>query len=182
MAQATSNPEMIQRTRALAAFSTAKEWASVQRAVLAAALPANNSSFGDLSENDRQYGDSALSNEESELASFRGIYGDDGAEELLKPIEQGNPVIEESDTYATRALTSASGLTSLDKRSYQDWIDDSTTKIRQMNNIEHTLLEDMEQKARELRAESEREASSPVRSSCSSSVCRWSARSSSPGP
>ncbi|GAB7104676.1 nitrate- and nitrite sensing domain-containing protein [Streptomyces phaeofaciens JCM 4814] len=158
MAQATSNPEMIQRTRALAAFSTAKEWASVQRAVLAAALPANNSSFGDLSENDRQYGDSALSNEESELASFRGIYGDDGAEELLKPIEQGNPVIEESDTYATRALTSASGLTSLDKRSYQDWIDDSTTKIRQMNNIEHTLLEDMEQKARELRAESEREA------------------------
>lgn len=38
MAQATSNPDMIQRTRALAAFSSAKEYASIQRAVIAAAL------------------------------------------------------------------------------------------------------------------------------------------------
>ena len=37
-------------------------------------------------------------------------------------------------------------------------MDDSSTKIQQMSNIEHTLLEDMEQKARELRNESEREA------------------------
>ncbi|MFJ8114061.1 nitrate- and nitrite sensing domain-containing protein [Streptomyces sp. NPDC096132] len=158
MAQATSNPEMIQRTRALAAFSSAKEYASIQRAVLAAALPANNTTYGELSNNERQYADAAFENEDSELASFRSIYGDEGAEELLKPIEQGNPVIEESDTYASRAFASASGLTSQDQRSYQDWVDDSTTKIRQMNNIEHTLLEDMEQKARELRAESEREA------------------------
>ncbi|WP_093781985.1 nitrate- and nitrite sensing domain-containing protein [Streptomyces sp. yr375] len=158
MAQATNNPEMIQRTRALAAFSSAKEYASVQRAVLAAALPVGNTVYGDLKENDRQYAEAALENQDSELASFRSIYGDDGAEELLQPIEKGNPVIEEADTYATRALSSPTGLQSLDKRSYQDWIDDSTTKITQMNNIEHTLLEDMEQKARELRAESEREA------------------------
>ncbi|MER5428835.1 nitrate- and nitrite sensing domain-containing protein [Streptomyces sp. NPDC002588] len=158
MAQATSNPEMIQRTRALAAFSSAKEYASVQRAVLAAALPANNTDYGSLSDNDRQYAEAALENEDSELSSFRSIYGDDGAEELLSPIESNNAVIEESDTYASRALSSASGLTSQDKRSYQDWVDDSTTKIRQMNNIEHTLLEQMEQKARELRAEAEREA------------------------
>ncbi|WP_460069825.1 nitrate- and nitrite sensing domain-containing protein [Streptomyces sp. YKOK-I1] len=158
MAQATSNPEMIQRTRALAAFSNAKEYASVQRAVLAAALPANNTTYGQLSNNERQYASAAFDNEASELASFRSIYGDDGAEELLKPIEQGNPVIEESDTYASRAFASSSGLTSQDQRSYQDWIDDASTKVRQMNNIEHTLLEDMEQKARELRAESERDA------------------------
>ncbi|MDQ0958956.1 signal transduction histidine kinase [Streptomyces sp. B4I13] len=158
MAQATSNPEMIQRTRALSAFSAAKEYASVQRAVLAAALPVSNTVYGDLSENDRQYAEAALENQDSELASFRSIYGDDGAEELLQPIERGNPVIEEADTYATRALSSTTGLQSQDKRSYQDWIDDSSTKIAQMANIEHTLLEDMEQKARELRAESEREA------------------------
>ncbi|MFH0173074.1 nitrate- and nitrite sensing domain-containing protein [Streptomyces cacaoi] len=158
MAQATSNPEMIQRTRALAAFSSAKEYASVQRAVLAAALPVGNTVYGDLSENDRQYAEAALENQDSELASFRSIYGDGGAEELLKPIEQGNPVIEDADTYATRALSSSSGLESLDKQSYQDWLDASSTKIKQMNNIELTLLEDMEQKARELRAESEREA------------------------
>ncbi|MFH8803800.1 nitrate- and nitrite sensing domain-containing protein [Streptomyces sp. NPDC017936] len=158
MAQATSNPEMIQRTRALAAFSSAKEYASVQRATLAAALPVNDDVYGDLSENDRKYAEAALENQESDLASFRSIYGDEGAEELLQPIEQGSPTIEDADTYATRALSSASGLTSLDKRSYQDWLDASTTKIKQMSNIELTLLEDMEQKARELRAESEREA------------------------
>ncbi|MER6042732.1 nitrate- and nitrite sensing domain-containing protein [Streptomyces sp. NPDC001856] len=158
MAQATSNPEMIQRTRALAAFSSAKEYASVQRAVLSAALPASNTQLGKLSENDRQYGDAALQNQDSELASFRSIYGDDDAETLLEPVEQGSPTIEDADTYATRALGSATGLQSLNKRSYQDWFDASTTKIQQMKNIETTLLEQMEQKARELRAESEQQA------------------------
>ncbi|MDG9719385.1 nitrate- and nitrite sensing domain-containing protein [Streptomyces sp. DH24] len=158
MSEATSNPEMIQRTRALSAFSSAKEYASVQRAVIAAALPANDNSFGDLSENDRLYAESALQSQTSELRSFKSIYGDENAEELLKPINEGNPTIESTDTYASRALNSAGGLKSLDKRSYLDWVDDSSTKIEQMKKIEHTLLEDMEQKARELRSASEREA------------------------
>ncbi|MGW4953114.1 nitrate- and nitrite sensing domain-containing protein [Streptomyces parvulus] len=157
MAEATSNPDMIQRTRALSAFSSAKEYASIQRAVLAAALPANNTSKGDLSENDRLYAQSALQSQTSELRSFTSIYGD-GAEDLLKPISEGNPVIETSDQYAGRALGRVNGLEDLKTRSYQDWLDDSSTKIQQMKNIELKLLEDMEQQARELRNESEREA------------------------
>ncbi|MFJ7074539.1 nitrate- and nitrite sensing domain-containing protein [Streptomyces sp. NPDC098781] len=158
MAEATSNPEMIQSTRALAAFSTAKEYASIQRAVLAAALPADNKTFGDLSDNDRLYAESALTSQRSELKSFRSIYGTQSAADLLKSIEEGNPTIKASDTYANRALTSATGLQSLDKRSYRDWVDTSTTKLQGMRAIETTLLEEMEQKARELRNESEREA------------------------
>ncbi|MFF7278981.1 nitrate- and nitrite sensing domain-containing protein [Streptomyces griseorubiginosus] len=158
MAEATSNPDMIQRTRALAAFSSAKEYASIQRAVLAAALPANNTSLGNLTENDRLYAQGALDSEESELSSFRSIYGDDDAEELLKPIEDGNSTIEASDQYASRAFGRPEGLADLDRRSYKDWVDDSSTKIQQMGNIEHTLLEDMEQKARELRSATERDA------------------------
>ncbi|MFJ8632919.1 nitrate- and nitrite sensing domain-containing protein [Streptomyces sp. NPDC093568] len=158
MAEATSNPEMIQSTRALAAFSTAKEYASIQRAVLAAALPANNDTFGNLSDNDRLYADSALASQRSELKSFRSIYGTQAAADLLKSIEEGNPTIKASDTYASRALSSDTGLQSLDKRSYRDWVDDSTTKLQGMRAIETTLLEEMEQKARELRNESEREA------------------------
>ncbi|MES5817277.1 nitrate- and nitrite sensing domain-containing protein [Streptomyces sp. RG80] len=159
MAQATSNPEMIQRTRALAAFSAAKEYASVQRAVLAAALPANKSEFGDLSENDRLYGQSAFENEEADTKSFVAIYGkSSGAAELLDPISDNNATIESAETYASRALRSEDGLDNLDKRSYKDWLDDSSTKIDQMGKIEHTLLEEMEQKARELRNESEQEA------------------------
>ncbi|MFC3351369.1 nitrate- and nitrite sensing domain-containing protein [Streptomyces echinoruber] len=157
MAEATSNPEMIQRTRALAAFSSAKEYASVQRAVIAAALPASNTTYGRLSDNDRLYGDAALESETSELSSFRNIYGD-GAEELVKPIDEGNPTIEAADVYAKRVLDQPNGLKSVDKRSYKDWVDDSSTKIEQMKKIEHTLLEDMEQKARELRSATERDA------------------------
>ncbi|NMO32538.1 HAMP domain-containing protein [Streptomyces sp. GMY01] len=157
MAEATSNPEMIQRTRALAAFSSAKEYASVQRAVIAAALPANNTSKADLSDNDRLYAQSALDSQTSEINSFRNIYGS-GAEELLKPVEEGNPTIQSADQYAKRALDSADGLASLNKRSYRDWVDDSSTKIEQMRKIEHTLLENMEQKARELRSSTEQDA------------------------
>ncbi|MEU3415508.1 nitrate- and nitrite sensing domain-containing protein [Streptomyces sp. NPDC006658] len=158
MAEASSNPEMISRTRALAAFSTAKEYASVQRAMIAAALPATPATKGDLSENDRLYGQSAYESENSELAIFRKIYADHDAEELLKPIDEGNPTIEAADTYAKRSFESPDGLQQLPARSYKDWVDDSSTKIEQMKKIEHTLLEEMEQKARELKSATEREA------------------------
>ncbi|GLW48385.1 hypothetical protein Stsp02_40470 [Streptomyces sp. NBRC 14336] len=156
MAQATSNPDMIQRTRALAAFSSAKEYASIQRAVLASALPVNNKSAGSLSDNDRLYAQSALTSQTSELASFKAIYGGDEAAELLKPVQEGNSTIQATETYGERAITS--GLATVDRRSYKDWVDDSSIKIEQMGNIERTLLEQMEQKARELRNESERDA------------------------
>ncbi|MGW0139766.1 nitrate- and nitrite sensing domain-containing protein [Streptomyces calvus] len=158
MAEATSNPDMIQRTRALASFSSAKEYASIQRAVLAAALPASNTTTGQLSENDRLYAESALASQKSEIRSFKSIYGDVDATELLLPIEDGNTTIKATDEYAGRALASEFGLRSVGKRSYRDWLDDSSTKIQQMKNIELTLLEEMEQKARELRSATERDA------------------------
>ncbi|MFI2202579.1 nitrate- and nitrite sensing domain-containing protein [Streptomyces sp. NPDC020192] len=158
MAEASSNPEMISRTRALAAFSTAKEYASVQRATIAAALPATTASKGDLTENDRLYGQSAYESENSELAIFRKIYASQNAEELLKPIDEGNPTIETADTYAKRAFESANGMQQLPARSYRDWVDDSSTKIEQMKKIEHTLLEEMEQKARELKSATQQDA------------------------
>ncbi|MFI1418892.1 nitrate- and nitrite sensing domain-containing protein [Streptomyces sp. NPDC020731] len=158
MAEATSNPDMIQRTRALASFSSAKEYASIQRAVLAAALPASNTTKGELSDNDRLYAESALASQKSEIRSFKSIYGDVAATELLLPIEEGNSTIKATDEYAGRALASEFGLSSVSKRSYRDWLDDSSTKIQQMKNIELTLLEDMEQKARELRSATERDA------------------------
>ncbi|MER6673554.1 nitrate- and nitrite sensing domain-containing protein [Streptomyces sp. NPDC000983] len=156
MAEATSNPDMIQRTRALAAFSSAKEYASIQRAVLAAALPVNTKSSGRLSDNDRLYAQSSMASQTSELASFKAIYGGEEAAELLKPVEEGNSTIQATDTYGDRAITS--GLATVDRRSYKDWVDDSSIKIEQMGNVERTLLEQMEQKARELRNESEQDA------------------------
>ncbi|MFZ3567950.1 nitrate- and nitrite sensing domain-containing protein [Streptomyces sp. BH097] len=158
MAQATSSPEMIQRTRALAAFSSAKEYASEQRAIIAAALPPNSARFGKLSETDRQYGLAAAENQESQIQSFKAVYGAVPAQELLKPIEENNSTIKAADTYANRVLQKADGIKSQDKRSYKDWVDADTTRIQEMSKIELTLLNQMEQQARELRNASERSA------------------------
>ncbi|MGW0413041.1 sensor histidine kinase, partial [Streptomyces collinus] len=158
MAEASSNPEMISRTRALAAFSAAKEYASVQRAVIAAALTSSNTSKGHLSDNDRLYGQSAYESENSQIAIFRKIYSAQNPDALLKPIEENNPTIQAADLYAKRTFESRDGLDGLPARSYRDWVDDSTSKIQQMKNIEHTLLEDMEQKARELKSSKEQDA------------------------
>ncbi|WP_405661621.1 nitrate- and nitrite sensing domain-containing protein [Streptomyces sp. RK9] len=157
MAQATSNPDMIQRTRALSAFSSAKEYASVQRAIIAAALPANNREFGKLSETDRRYAFSALDKEGSELQSFNRIYTGD-REKLLKPISEGNSAIQAANSYAKRVLEQEGGIKLRGKRSYKDWVDADSTKISEMSKIELTLLDEMEQKARSLRNESEQQA------------------------
>ncbi|MEW2524346.1 nitrate- and nitrite sensing domain-containing protein [Streptomyces sp. NPDC047071] len=157
MAQATSNPDMIQRTRALAAFSSAKEFASVQRAVIAAALPANNREFGKLSDLDRRYALTALEKETDELQSFNRIYVGNGAK-LLAPISRGNQTIQGADAYAQRVLEQPGGIKLRGKRSYKDWVDADSTKISEMGKIELTLLDEMEQKARSLRNESEQQA------------------------
>jgi signal transduction histidine kinase len=161
MAQATSNPEMIKRTRALAAFSSAKEYASIQRAIIAAALPGGaDATAPGLTENDRLYGKAALEQSETEFAAFKSVYESSGgrADELLEPLENANPTITKSHEYATRVLGNKNGLASQAPRSYLDWTDDYSVRINAMKVIEATLLGQMESKARELREESQRDA------------------------
>ncbi|MFE3602341.1 nitrate- and nitrite sensing domain-containing protein [Streptomyces sp. NPDC059142] len=161
MAQATNNPDMIKRTRALAAFSSAKEYASIQRAVIAAALPADPSTKGKLDDNDRLYGLAAATKEKNALTSFSFLYESMGgdAEELMAPLNgQGNPEIQSSEKYADRVLSTADGLASEPSRSYLDWTDQASTRINAMKTIEATLLGEMEAKARELRTDSQRDA------------------------
>ncbi|MFF4232626.1 nitrate- and nitrite sensing domain-containing protein [Streptomyces sp. NPDC001820] len=161
MAQATSNPDMIQRTRALAAFSSAKEYASIQRAIIAAALPGGADSAGPgLEENDRLYGKAARDNGKTQLKAFKSVYEASGgnADELTEPMESGNPTITASELYAQRALNKRNGLAGLEKRSHLDWTDDYSVRINAMKTIEATLLGQMEGKARELREQSQRDA------------------------
>ncbi|GFM99603.1 hypothetical protein Sfulv_44140 [Streptomyces fulvorobeus] len=160
MAQATNNPEMIKRTRALAAFSSSKEYASVQRAVIAAALPGGNSQKTNLDKNDQQFGRNALRKEAQTLASFKSTYENTGnsADELTASLTSGHPEINAADMYAKQVLESPTGMVGKKARSYMDWYDQSSTKISAMKTIEETLLSEMEGKARELREESQREA------------------------
>ncbi|MEU7317810.1 nitrate- and nitrite sensing domain-containing protein [Streptomyces sp. NPDC007083] len=155
MAQATSNSEMIRSTRALAAFSSAKEYASMQRAIISAGLAHQPSPK--LSENDRLYARTATDSEDAELDSFGKVYGDKAADTLLKPISGGDVNVRLADNYRDRMLHSPDAIRK-QKRTYVDWMDQDASKIISMEKIERTLLEKMEQQARELRSEAQREA------------------------
>ncbi|MFB7268831.1 nitrate- and nitrite sensing domain-containing protein [Streptomyces sp. NPDC056244] len=161
MAQATSNPDMIKRTRALAAFSSAKEYASIQRAIIAAALPADPKTKGKLTDSDRLYGLAAQTKERNALTSFSSLYESMGgdAEELMAPLNgNGNPEIGQAEKYAERVLNTPDGMAQQPNRSYLDWTDQASTRINAMKTIEATLLGEMEGKARELRTQSQRDA------------------------
>ncbi|MFC5174473.1 nitrate- and nitrite sensing domain-containing protein [Streptomyces mutomycini] len=161
MAQATSNPEMIKRTRALAAFSSSKEYASVERAIIAAALPGGDSDKTHLNDNDQAFGRNALGKAGTTLKTFETTYESTGrsSAELLAPLDNGNPEITAADMYAKKVLDSPLGMEGSGKtRTYMDWYDQSSNKIQAMKTIEETLLGEMESKARELREESQRDA------------------------
>ncbi|MFD8982644.1 nitrate- and nitrite sensing domain-containing protein [Streptomyces sp. NPDC059564] len=157
MAQATSSPEMIKRTRALAAFSSAKEYASIQRAIIAASLPESGDKPGKLEENDRLYALSALRGESQQKKTFELVY-QGKPEELLAALGDGNTEIGSADHYARRVLSTQGQFGKEKNRSWMDWYDADDTKLQAMKVIELTLLEDMEQKARELKNESQQDA------------------------
>ncbi|WP_141726188.1 sensor histidine kinase, partial [Actinacidiphila rubida] len=153
MAQATNNHEMIQATRALAAFSSAKEYESIQRAVISAAFATG----GTLSSNDYQTVYWSHSDENTELDRFQGIYGDQQSQELLAPIYGGNDTITEHNAVLDRIFRSQAGIEKV-RMSYPDWDDAAKTKIQAMNQIERSLLNEMQQKALQLQNEAKQSA------------------------
>ncbi|MGW5676214.1 nitrate- and nitrite sensing domain-containing protein [Streptomyces sp. NPDC003860] len=161
MAQATNNQEMIKRTRALTAFSAAKEYSSIQQAIIAAALPGGPGQKGDvLSEADRLYGVTARTNANFQETAFAPIYSSLGGDpaELLVGLDSGNPDIKHSTEYADRVLGKQGGIDTMEKQSYLDWTHKYSARMTVMKNIEATLLDEMEAKARQLREDSKQDA------------------------
>ncbi|WKK25670.1 nitrate- and nitrite sensing domain-containing protein [Streptomyces olivoreticuli] len=154
MAQATSNADMITATRSLATFSAAKEYASIQRAVITAALAAKGGA--NLSDNDRQYADEARQAEDQAIKRFSAIHAAD-AKTLLQALNGGAPDVTTANALAERVLSKKDGIKDA-QATWMDWSDQSGTKITEMSKVEQTLLSQMEQKARELRDEAQQEA------------------------
>ena len=152
MAQATNNSQMIKATRALAAFSSAKEYESIQRAIISAAFATG----GTLSTGDYQTIKWAAADEDVSLTRFQKVYGPSSAE-LLKPIEGGNNVISAHDNTRERIAGSQNAITKI-QSSYLDWDDGAKTKIQAMNQIERSLLNEMQQKSISLQKEAKQEA------------------------
>nr|WP_308409434.1 nitrate- and nitrite sensing domain-containing protein [Streptomyces pinistramenti] len=154
MAQATSNPEMIRSTRALAAFSSAKEYASMQRALVSAGLA--HKGGPQLSANDRLAGRTAEDDEKAARDRFSQIYANN-AGALTRGLDGNNDEIKAAVAFAHRAFASGSGIRSQEYK-YLDWYDSDTVKIDEMSRIETSLLTEMEQNSRELRNSASRDA------------------------
>ncbi|MFI9051212.1 nitrate- and nitrite sensing domain-containing protein [Streptomyces sp. NPDC053427] len=156
MAQATSNPEMIRSTRALAAFSSAKEYASMQRALVSAGLA--HKGGAQLSSNDRLAGRTAELNEKAARSRFSQIYTPQAAaSDLTRGLDGNNDQIKEAGNFAHRAFAVSGGIRSQEYK-YLDWYDSDSVKIAEMSRIETTLLSEMTQKSRELRDEAIQDA------------------------
>ncbi|TDC16017.1 HAMP domain-containing protein, partial [Streptomyces sp. 8K308] len=160
MAQATSNAEMIRSTRALAAFSSAKEHASIQRAVITAGLARDEipGQSANLSDVDWRLGRNSSLSEESELEAFSQIYGQGRANDRLAPLEGGVANITQADQYAQRVFSAPEGIRNSQERSYRNWYEQDRTKIDAMNVIEAELLAEMQAQANALRDEAQQEA------------------------
>jgi signal transduction histidine kinase len=161
MAQATSNSEMIQYTRALSTFSEAKESASIQRAIITTGLA--RAELGEevqLSERDWRYGRTYNGRENSALGGFAQVHPQpEEAQELLAPIENGSvPNITSADQFAGRVFGSREGIGNFDIPSYMEWFDDSSTQIERMDVIEQDLLTEMRSRSNGLRDQAERDA------------------------
>ncbi|WP_333768831.1 sensor histidine kinase [Streptomyces sp. IBSBF 2435] len=152
MAQATQNSEMVTSTRALAAFSSAKEYESIQRAVISAALAKGKG----LDANDYQSVKWGAANEDINLTRFQTLYGSRSAE-LLKPIEGGNDTISAHDTMRERIAATPDAIDGI-TTSYLDWDDAAKAKIDAMNRIERSLLNEMRQKSLELQSTAKQDA------------------------
>jgi signal transduction histidine kinase len=154
MAQATSNPDIIRRTRALTAFTSAKEYESIQRAVISAALANPAGPF--LSPNDRLYARTAEDSEDAEIQRFSIIYGP-ATGSLTKGLDGSNTVIAQADQYRKRVLETQNAIAQ-DPESYRDFYDQADTKIQEMSRIEQQLLDQMSQNALALRSQAQRDA------------------------
>ncbi|MFI0722561.1 nitrate- and nitrite sensing domain-containing protein [Streptomyces sp. NPDC021224] len=157
MAQATQNSDMVTSTRALAAFSSAKEYESIQRAVVSAALAQTKTgSKPTLLPGDYQEMKLASSQEDLNLQRFMTIYGARSSD-LLKPIQGDNATINQHDSDAVRVARSPDGIAGLTE-SYLDWDDAAKAKIDAMKRIEQSLLEEMRQKSLELQDSAKQDA------------------------
>ena len=154
MAEASGNSDMIASTRALATFSAAKEYDSIQRAMISAAL-ANGRN---LQPNDWRYLETANEAETTTLKQFRQIYGAAKATDLLDPLSsERNDQIAAVDTLQERVAATEDGINNIEG-SYLDWDDQARTKLETMKKIEQNLLNDMTQQALKLQNEAEQEA------------------------
>ncbi|NJQ07534.1 sensor histidine kinase [Streptomyces lonarensis] len=151
MALATSNEEMINSTRALAAFSAAKEYASIQRAMISGGSARGGEGF---SGSDWRYGKTAQQNEQASMRSFQQLYGDSA---ITEPLDGGIANVVSAGQLADRVFDAEDALAD-EQLSDQDAYDLLRSKVDAMDSIEQTLLAEMERQAEELRDEAQRDA------------------------
>ncbi|WP_063795819.1 nitrate- and nitrite sensing domain-containing protein [Streptacidiphilus griseoplanus] len=153
MALSSSNPQLIESTRALEQFSLAKEDVSMQRALISAGFAHPKPH---LSSSDETFGASLSSNVTSSINTFTAIYGTSKARAQLAPL-QFNAEIKIADRISDQVLQTG-GIGQVANMSYLQWYNTSSAKISAMHKIETVLLEEMQGQAANLRSQAQTDA------------------------
>ncbi|XHM91438.1 nitrate- and nitrite sensing domain-containing protein [Peterkaempfera sp. SMS 1(5)a] len=153
MALSSSNPQLIESTRALEQFSLAKEDVSMQRALISAGFA---QAKPHLSSSDETFGASLSSSVTSSINTFTAIYGTSKARAQLAPL-QFNAEIKIADRISDQVLQTG-GIGQVANMSYLQWYNTSSAKISAMHKIETTLLEEMQGEAANLRSQAQTDA------------------------
>jgi signal transduction histidine kinase len=151
LAEATGNEEMISQARSLATFSAAKNYDSIQRAVIDAGIARGRK----FNSNDYRYLEQAFRSEETSQRQFKQVYGA-GSDDLLSELAAGTAVDTVDSGEASFAGT-PKGIQQA-PATYQAWDDQARQKIQAMSQVEQTLLKQMQQKAQSLQDEAQRDA------------------------
>ncbi|WP_310794799.1 nitrate- and nitrite sensing domain-containing protein [Streptomyces sp. TLI_171] len=151
----TSNStELIKTTRALYQFSLAKEFTSMQRALISAALAHPGSP--EMSSSDETFGVRLMNSEDNAMANFTAIYGENQAR-ALRSAMSFNQVVAEADRFS-KAVLNTNGIKQADDVSYKNWFDKSTAKVNAEKSIEGSLLVVLDGKAQSLQSDADTES------------------------
>ncbi|GLW74230.1 hypothetical protein Kpho02_65280 [Kitasatospora phosalacinea] len=154
IAVTSNSSELITATRSLYQFSLSKEYTSMQRALISAALA--NPAGPDLSSSDETFGIRLMNSEDNATQNFTAIYGE-GAARSLRSAMSFNKVIAEADRFSKAVLT-PNGIKQTDDVSYQQWYEEATAKITAQRAIETTLLANLNGKAQKLQSDADTES------------------------
>ncbi|MFB7949457.1 nitrate- and nitrite sensing domain-containing protein [Kitasatospora phosalacinea] len=154
IAVTSNSSELITATRSLYQFSLSKEYTSMQRALIAAALA--NPAGPSLSSSDETFGIRLMNSEDNATQNFTAIYGDSEARGLRSAMSF-NKVIAEADRFSKAVLT-PNGIKQTDDVSYQKWYEEATAKITAQRAIENTLLANLNGKAQKLQSDADTES------------------------
>ncbi len=151
MALGSDTSSLITSGRALEQFSTAKEYASIERAMLAGVLATPDQK---ISPNDLAYLSHANSQMTNSVTAFKSVMANSQATDILNTFENNNNV-KTSRQFLNEVLTTGQLSGAADGMTAQTWYDNASTQVTAMTSAEQDLVHRLDLQAKQLKTDAQ---------------------------